>query len=191
MLDRVTQLWTLPLWPFMCYEHPAALASRRQRIICLTRQGSCFAVVVCRSSRRSDTRLPSNSCRASFSDAAPKPDDLPDTIDRHYELVELHMTGQFISDISQGSPSRGSQITLGIAQKVRSIIWEYHTKQSCKVQGVIVSNNTFTTGGAKEPKTRPLDVSLRAVAQGRTNDSLGRSAGMLIFLRHITQEAAC
>ena len=160
MLDRVTQLRTLSPWPFMCYEHPAALASRRQRIICLTRQGSCFAVVNYRSSRRSDTRLPSNSCRASFSDAAPKPDDLPDTIDRHNELVELHMTGQFTSDILQGSPSRGAQTTLGIAKEVGSVIRKDDAKQSCKVQSVIVCNSALTTGCTIEPKTSPLDICL-------------------------------
>ena len=81
------------------------------------------------------------------------------------------------------------QTTLDIAKEVGSVIWKYHTKQSCKVQGVIVFNNTFTTGGTVEPKTRPLDVCMRTVAQGRTYDSLSTSTGVLIFLCHITQKA--
>ena len=81
------------------------------------------------------------------------------------------------------------QTTLDIAKEVGSVIWKCNTKQSCKVQGVVVFNDALTTGGTIEPQTRPLDVCRRAVAKGRTHDSLSTSTGVLIFLCHITQKA--
>ena len=68
------------------------------------------------------------------------------------------------------------------------MIWEYDTKQGCMVQGIIVFNDAFTTGGTMKPEARLLDVCRRALAKSGTHHSLCARSRMLIFLRHITQK---